>query len=160
MDDLSDSLASEVVQELADLGLTLGFAESLTGGMISSGIVAVPGASKVFKGSVVSYTNDVKINLLGVNPEVISEFTEVSDRCAEQMALGASRLLGCNIALSVTGIAGPGGALPGKPVGTVYAGGSFRDLSYSFRLQLTGDREKIRIATCEAVYREILHLVG
>ncbi len=160
MDDLSDSLASEVVQELADLGLTLGFAESLTGGMISSGIVAVPGASKVFKGSVVSYTNDVKINLLGVNPEVISEFTEVSDKCAEQMALGASRLLGCNIALSVTGIAGPGGALPGKPVGTVYAGVSFRDLSYSFRLQLTGDREKIRIATCEAVYREILHLVG
>ncbi|MCH4153094.1 MAG: CinA family protein [Saccharofermentans sp.] len=160
MDDLSDSLASEVVQELADLGLTLGFAESLTGGMISSGIVSVPGASKVFKGSVVSYTNDVKINLLGVNPEVISEFTEVSDKCAEQMALGASRLLGCNIALSVTGIAGPGGALPGKPVGTVYAGVSFRDLSYSFRLQLTGDREKIRIATCEAVYREILHLVG
>ena len=107
-------------QELVDIarieGLTIGFAESLTGGLISASVVNIPGASAVFKGSVVSYTNEVKENVLGVPADIISTYTEVSDECAKAMAEGAMSVLGVDIAVSVTGIAGPTGALPGKPV--------------------------------------------
>ena len=153
-------LAYKVVELLTLNKQTVSFAESLTGGMISSGIVDVSGASRCFKGGVVSYTNEVKINVLGVNPDVIDEHTEVSGECAEQMAQGVAKLTNTDISISVTGIAGPNGDLPGKPVGTVFMGYYAFGKSGYVRLQLTGDREKIRIATCEAAYRKILELAG
>ena len=101
--------AERVVKMFTDKGLTFGFAESLTGGMISSEVVGVPGASAVFSGSVVSYTNEVKINVLGVDPSVIDEHTEVSSQCAEAMAEGVCKVIGCDYSVAVTGIAGPSG---------------------------------------------------
>lgn len=142
--------ASKALIEIAsEAGITFGFAESLTGGMISSSVVEVPGASKAFKGSVVSYTNEVKENVLGVPVDVIDKHTEVSEECAKAMAEGACRVIGCELALSVTGIAGPTGDLPGKPVGTVYMGYCYlkKNISGAVRLNFTGDRDTIRTGT-------------
>ena len=151
------SRAGELVTIAGFEGITVGFAESLTGGLISSSVVAVPGASAVFKGSIVSYTNEVKENVLGVPSDIISTHTEVSAECAKAMAEGAMSVLGVDLAISVTGIAGPTGGLPGKPVGTVYMGYCFRDISGSLRLNFEGDRDTIRTCTVlEALNQAIL----
>jgi len=138
------------------MGKTFGFAESLTGGMISSQIVDVPGASAVFSGSVVSYTNEVKMNVLGVPSSVIEKNTEVSAECAEAMAEGVCRVIGCDYAVAVTGIAGPTGELPGKPVGTVYFGYHGNGKSGSFRRNFEGDRLEIRNKTAECAVETLI----
>ena len=138
------------------MGITFGFAESLTGGMISSQIVGVPGASAVFSGSVVSYTNEVKMNVLGVPSSVIEKNTEVSAECAEAMAEGVCRVIGCDYAVAVTGIAGPTGELPGKPVGTVYFGYHGNGKSGSFRRYFEGDRLEIRNKTAECAVETLI----
>lgn len=140
-------LAERVVKLFTEKGMTFGFAESLTGGMISSEIVGVPGASAVFSGSVVCYTNDVKMNVLGVPSEVMDEHTEVSSECAEAMAEGLCKVIGCDCSVAVTGIAGPTGELPGKPVGTVYFGYYCNGNNGSFRQVFSGDRMEIRKQT-------------
>jgi len=140
-------LAERVVKLFTEKGMTFGFAESLTGGMISSEIVGVPGASAVFSGSVVCYTNDVKMNVLGVPSEVMDEHTEVSSECAEAMAEGLCKVIGCDCSVAVTGIAGPTGELPGKPVGTVYFGYHCNGNNGSFRQVFSGDRMEIRRQT-------------
>ena len=148
-----NSKASALVELCKKKGVSVGFAESLTGGMISSSVVNIPGASAVFKGSVVSYTNEIKERVLGVSEDIITANTEVSGECAEAMAIGAARVLGVELVISVTGIAGPTGELPGKPVGTVYMGyyyegpDFFGELTGSVRLNLTGDRDAIRTGT-------------
>ena len=148
-----NSKASALVELCKKKGVSVGFAESLTGGMISSSVVNIPGASAVFKGSVVSYTNEIKERVLGVSEDIITANTEVSAECAEAMAIGAARTLGVELVISVTGIAGPTGELPGKPVGTVYMGyyyegpDFFGELTGSVRLNLTGDRDAIRTGT-------------
>ena len=152
MIDISDDInfkVGELIEISSFEGITFGFAESLTGGMISSSVVSVPGASKAFKGSVVSYTNEV----LGVPAEIIETYNEVSDECARAMAEGAYSVLVTDLAVSVTGIAGPTGELPGKPVGTVYLGYCYSDkgssscVSGSIRLDFKGDRDAIRKET-------------
>lgn len=145
--------AKELIEISKEKQVSIGFAESLTGGMISSSVVNISGASAVFKGAVVSYTNEVKENVLLVSPEIIDENTEVSGECAEAMAIGCSKVIGCDLAISVTGIAGPTGELPGKPVGTVYMGyayegpGFFGHYTGALRLNFTGDRDTIRSQT-------------
>lgn len=145
--------AKELVEICKDKKVTVGFAESLTGGLISASVVNIPGASAVFKGSVVSYTNEIKENVLGVPSEIISEHTEVSEECALAMAKGGANVLGCDLVVSVTGIAGPTGALPGKPVGTVFMGycyeapDTFGDYTGTLRLNFEGDRDTIRSYT-------------
>ena len=145
--------AKELVEICKDKKVTIGFAESLTGGLISASVVNIPGASAVFKGSVVSYTNEIKENVLGVPSEIISAHTEVSEECAIAMAQGGAKVLGCDLVVSVTGIAGPTGALPGKPVGTVYMGycyespDTFGDHTAALRLNFEGDRDTIRSYT-------------
>ena len=168
MIDISEEIlikASELIEVSYFEGKTFGFAESLTGGMISSSVVDVPGASKAFKGSVVSYTNGIKENVLGVPAEIIDLYNEVSDECARAMAEGAFSLLGVDLAISVTGIAGPTGDLPGKPVGTVYMGycyrakGSNQSISGSKRLNFEGDRDTIRSATVLAALNLAVSLI-
>lgn len=159
MAECNSDLAAQAVALLKQKELKLCFAESLTGGMISSGIVDVPGASSVFNGSVVSYVNEVKTGVLGVSPEVIAKNSEVSYECAEQMASGAAKILCADIAISVTGIAGPGGDMPGKPVGTVYMGIYDRGVVSSVRLDLNGDRDSIREQTASEAYKKIIELV-
>lgn len=153
------SRAGELVTIAGFEGITVGFAESLTGGLISSSVVAIPGASAVFKGSVVSYTNEIKENVLGVPADIISTHTEVSAECAKAMAEGAMSVLGVDLAISVTGIAGPTGELPGKPVGTVYMGYCFRDISGSLRLNFEGDRDTIRTCTVLEALNQAISLI-
>lgn len=148
--------ACKAVELFKEKGITFGFAESLTGGMISSEIVGVAGASAVFSGSVVCYTNDVKMNVLGVPSEVISEHTEVSSECAEAMAEGVCKVIGCDFGVAVTGIAGPSGELPGKPVGTVYFGYHGNGMTGSFRREFQGDRLEIRKKTVECALETLI----
>lgn len=114
--------AEALVEALLSRGATAATAESCTGGLIAKLITDVPGSSAAFVGSVVSYTNEVKMRLLGVDPSIIEEHTEVSLACAKAMAEGARLRLGSDFAISTTGYAGPGGGTEIDPVGTVYIG--------------------------------------
>lgn len=122
LDAENEALAAEVLVRARNTGATLGTAESCTGGLVAATLTAIPGSSEVVRGGVVSYWAEVKRDVLGVPEDVIETFGVVSEQCARAMAEGAARVLGCDYTVSTTGIAGPGGAEPGKPVGTVCFG--------------------------------------
>lgn len=113
------TLAKAVLAACEARELTLGSAESCTGGLIAAAITEIAGSSTSFMGSVVSYWVDVKQSVLGVDTNIIETYGVVSEECAAAMAEGCRRVIGCDFAVSTTGIAGPTGAEPGKPVGTV-----------------------------------------
>ena len=115
-----ESLEVRLGQLLLRKGLTMGTAESCTGGKIASLMTSVAGSSAYFVGGVVSYTNEVKHQVLGVSSEALDRYGAVSQAVVEQMAQGATRVLGCDCAVATSGIAGPGGGTPAKPVGTVW----------------------------------------
>ena len=148
------NLSSKVLSALA--GKTLATAESLTGGGIGSALTAVSGASSVYKGGVVSYTNEVKHNILGVPQAALELHGAVSAPVAEAMACGVRKLVDADIAVSVTGLAGPGGDDFGNPVGTVFIGYADRNQTIVKHCQFTGSREEIRIQTIEAALNLIL----
>ena len=125
-----DTLQSVIAERLTESGLTLSVAESCTGGFLASLFTAMPGASKYFYGSVTSYDNSVKKNILNVSIETIAEHGAVSRECAEAMALGVSRALNTDFAVSTTGIAGPDGGSEDKPVGTVWVGVAYPDTDH------------------------------
>jgi nicotinamide-nucleotide amidase len=136
---------SEIVLDLCRArGLTLATAESCTGGMVASRLTGVAGASDVFLGSVVAYANEVKEGGLGVSAELIAEHGAVSAEVAAAMAAGARERLGADIAVAVTGVAGPGGGTAEKPVGLVFAHAVGPDSEKSVRTELPGDRDMIR----------------
>lgn len=130
---------------LREKGLTLGTAESCTGGLIAKLITDLPGSSQVFNGGIVSYTNGVKAGVLGVSREMLEEFGAVSPQVAEAMARGAKEVLGCDIAVSATGVAGPDSDDRGNPVGLVYLGLAWDDQCVVQEFHAgRGDRERIR----------------
>ena len=140
-----ESVARVLVDLYAAEGRTCATAESCTGGGIGAAITAVPGSSEVYLGGVVSYSNDVKAGVLGVKRETLESFGAVSGECAAEMAEGAQRLTGADVAVSVTGIAGPGGATPGKPVGLVWFGLAVRGGRTRTEKKLfPGDRAAVR----------------
>lgn len=114
------SLAEEVIGEASRMRRTIAVAESCTGGMVCGSLTSIPGASEVFRGGIVAYDNQVKISVLGVAEEFIEVFGAVSPECAAAMARGAARGLGADLAVAVTGVAGPTGGTDDKPVGTVW----------------------------------------
>ena len=116
----SKIISRQIGDILYSSGLTLGTAESCTGGRISEAIIAIPGASDYFKGSIVAYTNEVKEQLLHVSHSVLEKQTAVCEEVAKQMALGIIETLGVNFAIASTGIAGPGGGTPAIPIGTIW----------------------------------------
>jgi len=122
--------------------LTIGAAESATGGRIADRITNVPGSSDYFKGSVVAYSNEVKIALLGVKQATIENYGAVSEQTALEMAQGGRELLDVDLCVSDTGIAGPSGDTPGKPVGLFYLGLAAEDESLSQKHTFPGNREK------------------
>lgn len=138
------SLAQAAVAALKRRGWTVATAESLTGGMISAAMVEVPGASEVVRGGFVTYQTDTKTVLLGVPAEVIERCNVVSAEVAMGMAKGAREALGTDVAVSATGLAGPGGGTPELPVGTVYLGVATKDGVRAIRLALSGNRDRIR----------------
>ena len=117
-----DSLEEVCFALLKDRGLTVGTAESCTGGLLAKLLTDLPGSSAVFRGGVVSYTNGVKAGLLGVPQDLLDRYGAVSPQVAEAMARGAKAALGCDIALSTTGVAGPDADDRGNPIGLVYLG--------------------------------------
>jgi nicotinamide-nucleotide amidase len=135
----------EIVLELCRArGLKLSTAESCTGGMVAQRITSVPGSSDVFVGSIVAYADDVKARELGVPAELLDRYGAVSAETAEAMAAGARTRLGTDVAVSVTGIAGPGGGTEEKPVGLVYLHAVSPDGARSADFVLPGDRNTIR----------------
>lgn len=119
---------------------TISAAESCTGGLLSDMFTDVPGSSEYFMGGIVAYSNEIKINQLNVDERAIIEFGAVSKEVALQMAKGVARLMGTDIGISTTGIAGPGGGSPEKPVGTVWIGYWSKDENFAVKIQLTKDR--------------------
>jgi nicotinamide-nucleotide amidase len=138
------TVAALVLDRCRDLGLTLATAESCTGGLVAARLTDVTGSSDVFVGSVVAYSNDVKLRRLGVPPEVLEQHGAVSEETAAAMAQGARTELGADVALAVTGVAGPDGGSDEKPVGLVYLHAAAPSGSSQRRVVLPGDREAVR----------------
>ncbi|MDD3958751.1 MAG: competence/damage-inducible protein A [Oscillospiraceae bacterium] len=138
------SLKEVVFDLLFEKGMTLSFAESCTAGMASSEFVDVPGSSKVLMGSIVAYDNRIKEQLLGVTKEVLVDMGSVSRECAEQMAVGCRDLLKTDMAVSITGIAGPTAYGTNKPVGLVYLALADKDGTDVSEINLSGNRMRVR----------------
>lgn len=138
------SLAAAVLDLAAGRGLTIACAESCTGGLVSSALTEVPGASRVFAGSVIAYSNEIKQRLLGVSARDLDMFGAVSPQVASAMAEGARERLGSDVAVSITGIAGPDGGTEDKPVGLVWFGISDSHGTRACQRSLFGDRSGIR----------------
>lgn len=151
--------SAELGQLLKSRGLTISTAESCTGGLIAHYLTMVGGSSAYFRGSVVSYCNEVKVKVLGVKEESIAAHTEVSGEVACEMADGVSSVMETDIAISTTGIAGPTGELPGQPVGTVWIGVKTPKGTTSASYHFDGDREEvIEQAASKALQIAIEHL--
>ena len=141
------SEAESLVSLLRLKGKTVSTAESCTGGLIGASITDIPGASEVFLGGVVSYSNDAKEGILGVSHSVLIEHGAVSEQTARQMVEGSMRLFDSDYAVAVTGIAGPGGATPEKPVGLVYIAVADGPRTVVTRNVFKGDRQEVREST-------------
>jgi nicotinamide-nucleotide amidase len=148
-DDAKNAVVLAMIGELRKRGMTFATAESCTAGMIAARVGDIAGCSDILLGGIVSYANSVKENVLGVPGEVLRDYGAVSEPCAKYMAEGARRVTGADIAVSVTGIAGPGGGTPEKPVGTVCFGIADADGTEAFTVRFNGknDRSKIRRLT-------------
>ena len=137
-------------------GKTLATAESCTGGMIGQMLTSVPGASAVYKGGVISYWSAVKESVLGVSKADLAQYGPVSEPVAKQMAAGVRKLLDADVAVSVTGLAGPDGDEFGRPVGTVFVGYCDEKRSVVRECHFSGDREAVRKQAAEAALMLIL----
>ncbi len=138
-----------VGRRLQEKHLTLALAESCTGGLIGHRVTSVAGSSDYFLGGVVSYSNEAKLELLHVDPEVLAQFGAVSPETARDMALGARAAFGADLGLSVTGIAGPTGGSPAKPVGTVYIALATPEEVEVWHYRFHGNREAVKILSAE-----------
>lgn len=141
--------AEKLVNALMDKKMTCATAESCTGGGVGYTITSVSGASAVFWGGVISYDNSVKRDVLGVPEEVLATKGAVSPECAAAMAEGARRLLKTDLAVSLTGIAGPGGGTAEKPVGLVWFGLASKSSTTTEKMIFPGDRERVRASAIE-----------
>ena len=141
---LENTMACTVYEMLAERHETVCFAESCTGGMLAAAIVDNPGASDVLMESYVTYSNEAKMRLLGVSEKTLAEHGAVSAECAREMAEGARKISGADWGVSVTGIAGPGGGTPEKPVGTVFVGVAGASGVEAHELHLRGERTWVR----------------
>ncbi|WP_082503088.1 CinA family protein [Nocardioides sp. Leaf307] len=156
-DDLT-AVATRLVDRLRAEGATVATAESLTGGRLAAALTAVPGASAVYRGGVVTYATDLKVSLLGVPQELVDEHGVVSADCAAAMAGGARRVAGATYALATTGVAGPD-PQEGRPVGTVFVGVAGPEVTSVLSLELAGTRAQIQESTCrEALLGLLVHL--
>lgn len=161
----TNSLEIRVGNALKARGWMVSAAESCTGGLLLSRLTDIAGSSDYVAGGVVSYSNDVKMQFLGVKPETLARYGAVSHQTAEEMARGALERFDSDIAVSVTGIAGPGGGSPGKPVGLVFIGVAARDGIIAdevvvHRYQWDGDRIANKHASVDAAFKLLLEICG
>ena len=138
------SLTQTIVQALAQRKETITFAESCTGGQLAAAFTAISGASTVFNGSVVSYANTIKVRWLGVHPATLEKHGAVSRECVAEMLTGVLKMAQADYAIAVSGIAGPTGGTPDKPVGTVYIGIQTPQTSIIYHNVFGGDRASVQ----------------
>lgn len=154
-------MAEDLLEACQDKGLKLGTAESCTGGLIASLITSVAGASAVFERGFVTYTNTAKTDMLGVPQAIFAQHGEVSEACARAMAEGAIAHAPVDLAISVTGIAGPGGGSETKPVGLVHIACARRGFETRHeRHVFKGDRDRVRIQAVESAMRLLNQMAG
>jgi len=154
------TLVEELFKLLIGKNKTLSAAESLTGGMFSEYMTGIDGASKVFKGSIITYTNEVKANILGVSEKTLETYGAVSSQCAKEMADQVRKMANSDIGVSFTGVAGPN-SLEGHPVGTVYIGISAEGIdTQTFKFNFTGTRNGIRIRTVKYGCHHLIKLLS
>ena len=148
-----------IVEKLKENGKIITCAESCTGGLLSSMLVEKSGVSEVFKGSIVAYSNEIKISLLGVNKTTIEKYGAVSKECVKEMVINSIKLINSDISMAISGVAGPNGGTKEKPVGTVYIGVGNRDGKILIeRFNFKGDRKKIQIQASYKALKMVLQL--
>jgi nicotinamide-nucleotide amidase len=147
---LVQELASSLIKKLQENNLTIAVAESLTGGLVAASLTEIPGASKVFKGSITAYADEIKQNVLNVNKETILKFTSISEQVALEMAINVRTIMKSDIGISTTGVAGPEKSAGFAP-GLVFVAISIGDHNMCQKLELTGDRSKIRNQTVQEI---------
>ena len=145
----------EIILKLIEQNITISTAESCTGGLLGKIITSVPGASSIYGYGFITYANEAKVRLLGVLPETLEKYGAVSHQTACEMAQGAKKVSGSDIAVSVTGIAGPGGGTQEKPVGLVYIAIAYNNAVEFKKLNLKGNRDEVRAQTCDNVFELI-----
>jgi len=154
---MADETLEITIRELMHrTGLTLAVAESCTGGLVSHRITNVPGSSEYFLGGIVAYGNEVKTDFLGVRTETLAVHGAVSEQTVLEMALGVRQVLSADIGAAVSGIAGPGGAMPGKPIGLVWIGLSAPGVEHAWQYIWQGDRLAVKEQSAGAVLRHIV----
>ena len=155
------NLETVVLTLLNKNGMTLGTAESCTGGLIAKRMTDVPGSSAVFKGGVVSYCNEIKANVLGVPQVLLDEFGAVSEPVAKAMAEGARKVLDCDLAVAATGVAGPGSDDQGNPAGLVYVALAAPNGTYVRELRLSGaSRQRVRTTAAHHAFDMVRRFLG
>lgn len=154
--DRNEALWHTVGREFGEKGHTLAVAESCTGGMIGAALTSVPGSSAYFLGGVIAYANEIKEDVLGVNRETLEAYGAVSEQVALEMAEGARARMAADYSVAVTGIAGPGGGTPEKPVGTVWVAIASKSGTSARVFQLKGERDVIRRYTVNAGLASVL----
>ena len=150
----------QIISKLIEKNITLSTAESCTGGSLGKIITSVSGVSQIYGYGFITYANEAKEKILGVPHEILETVGAVSPETALAMAEGARRVGGSDIGVSTTGIAGPTGGTPEKPVGLVYIAIADKNGSEFRKLNLTGDRDEVRRKTCDEVFRLVAERIG
>ena len=158
--EVDDDLEKILDKELKEKKLTLALAESCTGGKLASLITAIPGCSNYFKGGIVCYSNEIKERLLDVSPLLLAEYGAVSRQVVEAMAAGAYRTFNADCVIAISGIAGPGGGTPEKPVGTVWIAVMYKGLIQSQKYQFSQNRESNILRACNNGIRMLLEMIN
>lgn len=153
-------LASQVGEALTENHLTIATAESCTGGLMGHLLTSISGSSGYYLGGVIAYSNEVKEAFLGVRHETLLAYGAVSEQTAKEMAAGARERIGSDIGISTTGIAGPTGGTPEKPVGLVYIGFSTKDETLAFECHFKGGRMDVKESTAQALLTKVLEKIG
>lgn len=156
----NDDLAAAILTALRGAGMTIAVAESCTGGMLGARLTAVPGSSDVVTGGVIAYHNDVKVRQLGVRADTLAVHGAVSEETAREMAGGVRALMGASVGVGITGIAGPAGGTPDKPVGTVCVAADVGGVAKSFRASLVGDRHEVRQRSAQAALNLVRRMLA
>ena len=159
MDSVTGALILELSAALKKRGFVCATAESCTGGLIGAALTSFSGSSEWYAGGVISYANSVKVGLLGVSETDLEAQGAVSEAVVRSMASGACRALGADMACAVSGVAGPGGGTPEKPVGTVWIGWSLHGETRARKFRFGGDREEVRAQTVTEAVRGMLEWV-
>lgn len=155
-----EQFAAEILEKMRQEGSHIATAESCTGGLVAATLTAIAGSSAVFVGGVVAYADAIKTSLLDVSPELLKRHGAVSAEVAESMATGAAHRFGVAYAVALTGIAGPGGATAGKPVGTVFCGLTSPKGTRHCRWAFSGDREAVRQQSLLGALHELKRELG